>query len=219
MAMKPLKIIYVYDALCGWCYGFSSVIKECFEIHKNDFEFEVLSGGMIIGDRVGTINQVAPFIKTAYHSVENTTGIKFGEPYLRQLENGTMVLDSEKPSIALSVFKSYFSDITVRFVHDLQRAIYYDGKNPNEYDLYRFLAVIHGIDPDDFEKEMKLDSSKESAYYDFALVRQLRVESFPAVLIQTSETGFYLIAKGFTDFNTLELRISNVLKELEEAQD
>jgi putative protein-disulfide isomerase len=130
-----------------------------------------------------------------------------------------MVLDSEKPSIALSVFKSYFSDITVRFVHDLQRAIYYDGKNPNEYDLYRFLAVIHGIDPDDFEQEMKLDSSKESAYYDFALVRQLRVESFPAVLIQTSETGFYLIAKGFTDFNTLELRISNVLKELEEAQD
>jgi len=215
---KPLKIIYVYDALCGWCYGFSQVIMECFEKHKDDFVFEVLSGGMMIGDKVGSINKIAPFIKSAYHSVESTTGIKFGEPYLRHLEDGTMILNSEMPSIALSVFKLYFPDMSVSFVHDLQNAIYFDGKNPNDYDLYRYLAVNFGIDPDEFEAKMKLDASKESAYYDFALVKQLRVESFPAVLIQTSDTGFYLIAKGFTDSDTLELRISNVLKEIKESE-
>jgi putative protein-disulfide isomerase len=211
---KPLKIIYVYDALCGWCYGFSQAIMECYEKHKDSFEFEVLSGGMMIGDRVGSINKIAPFIKSAYHSVESTTGIKFGEPYLRHLEEGTMILDSEMPSIALSVFKLYFPEMAVPFVHDLQNAIYFDGKNPNEYDTYRYLAVNFGIDPDEFEAKMKLETSKEAAFYDFALVKQLRVESFPAVLIQTSETGFYLIAKGFTDYDTLELRINNVLKEL-----
>ncbi|SDM79104.1 putative protein-disulfide isomerase [Daejeonella rubra] len=215
---KPLRIIYVYDALCGWCYGFSQVIMECFDKHKDDFEFEVLSGGMMIGDKVGSINKIAPFIKSAYHSIERTTGIKFGEPYLRHLEEGAMILDSEKPSIALSVFKLYLPDLSVPFVHDLQNAIYFDGKNPNDYDLYRYLAVNFGIDPDEFEAKMNLDTSKEAAYYDFALVKQLRVESFPAVLIQTSDTGFYLIAKGFTDSDTLELRISNVLKEIKESE-
>lgn len=212
--MKPgIKIIYIYDAFCGWCYGFSSVIKECYENHKNDFDFEVISGGMMIGDKVGSVNQVAPFIKTAYHTIEETTGIKFGEAYLRHLEEGTMILNSEIPSIALSVFKSLKPDSSIPFIHDLQQSIYFEGKDPNNLSLYRYLAVNFGIDPDDFEKKMTEDEFREAAYYDFALAKQLKVESFPAVLMQVSDVSFYLIAKGYTDLDTLELRISNVLKE------
>jgi putative protein-disulfide isomerase len=212
---KPIKIIYVYDALCGWCYGFSPVLKECYEKHKNEFEFEVLSGGMMIGDRVGSINDMAPYIKSAYHTVETTTGVKFGEAYLRVLEDGSMVLNSEMPSIALSLFKQYFPDQSVLFAHEIQNALYFDGRDPSEIETYRYIAVNHSIDPDEFEVKMNLESSKEAAYYDFALAKQLRVESFPAVLIQSSDTGFYLIAKGYTDSATLELRIENVQKELE----
>lgn len=214
---KSVKIIYVYDALCGWCYGFSPVLKQCYEMHKNDFDFEVLSGGMMMGDRIGSINDIAPYIKTAYHAVENTTGVKFGEAYLRVLEDGSMILNSELPSIALSLFKQYFPDQSVLFAHEIQNALYFDGRDPNEFETFRYIAVNHGIDPDEFEAKMKTESAKEAAYYDFALAKQLRVESFPTVLMQTSETGFYLIAKGYTDFETLEFRINNVLNEVKES--
>lgn len=215
---KAVKIIYVYDALCGWCYGFSPVLKQCYENHKNDFEFEVLSGGMMIGDRVGSINNIAPYIKTAYKSVENTTGVKFGDAYLRVLDEGNMILNSELASIALSLFKQYFPDKSVLFAHEIQNALYFDGRDPNEIETFKNIAVKHGINPDEFEAKLKSDSAKEAAYYDFALSRQLRVDSYPAVLMQTSETGFYLIAKGYTDYDTLELRIENVLKELESSK-
>jgi putative protein-disulfide isomerase len=214
---KSVKIIYVYDALCGWCYGFSPVLKQCYEKHKNDFEFEVLSGGMMMGDRIGSINDIAPYIKTAYHTVENTTGIKFGEAYLRVLEDGSMILNSELPSIALSLFKQYFPEQSVLFAHEIQNALYFDGRDPNEFETFRHIAVNHGIDPDEFEAKMRTESAKEAAYYDFALAKQLRVESFPTVLMQTSETGFYLIAKGYTDFETLEFRINNVLNDVKES--
>ena len=214
---ESVKIIYVYDALCGWCYGFSPVLKQCYEKHKNDFEFEVLSGGMMMGDRIGSINDIAPYIKTAYHTVENTTGVKFGEAYLRVLEDGSMILNSELPSIALSLFKQYFPDQSVLFAHEIQYALSFDGRDPNEFETFRYIAVNHGIDPDEFEAKMKTETAKEAAYYDFALAKQLRVESFPAVLMQTSETGFYLIAKGYTDFETLEFRINNVLNEVKES--
>lgn len=215
---KAVKIIYVYDALCGWCYGFSPVLKQCYENHKNDFEFEVLSGGMMIGDRVGSINNIAPYIKTAYKSVENTTGVKFGDAYLRVLDEGNMILNSELASIALSLFKQYFPDKSVLFAHEIQNALYFDGRDPNEIETFKNIAVKHGINPEEFEAKLKSDSAKEAAYYDFALSRQLRVDSYPAVLMQTSETGFYLIAKGYTDYDTLELRIENVLKELESSK-
>ncbi len=211
---KDIRVIYVYDALCGWCYGFSKVIHSFYENHQAEFTFEVLSGGMMTGDRVGTIDQIAPFIKTAYRTVEETTGIKFGEPYLKHLEAGTMILNSEKPAIALSVFKSYFPEKAIPFAHDLQDAMYFEGRDANEDDLYRYLAVNFGIDPDDFEEKMTQESFLDAARYDFSLAKQLQVTGFPAVLVEAGKSSFYLIAKGYTDIDTLELRMENVLKEI-----
>lgn len=211
---KKIKIIYVYDALCGWCYGFSPVIKECYNKYKTEFDFEVLSGGMMMGDRVGSINDIAPFIKTAYKTVEDTTGVKFGEAYVKVLLEGNMILNSEMPSIALSIFKQYFPEKAVIFAHEIQNALYFDGKDPNEINTFIPIAINHGINADEFSVKIKSEEAKELAFYDFALAKQLRIDGFPAVLMQTSETGFYLIAKGYTDLETLELRINNVLKEI-----
>ena len=54
---------------------------------------------------------------------------------------------------------------------------------------------------------MGLEEFKDEAYYDFALAKQLQVQGYPAVLIQRGESTFYLIAKGYTDIDTLEARI------------
>lgn len=209
-----IKIIYVYDALCGWCYGFSPVIKACYNTYKNEFDFEVLSGGMMVGDRVGTINDIAPFIKTAYKTVENTTSVKFGEAYIKVLQEGNMVLNSEIPSIALSIFKQYSPNQTILFAHEIQHALYYEGKDPNKIESFQQIAINHGINADEFNSKMKSEEAKELAFYDFALTKQLRIDGFPAVLMQTSETSFYLISKGYTDFETLDQRIKNVLNEI-----
>jgi putative protein-disulfide isomerase len=60
-----MKMLYFYDALCGWCYGFSPVMQKTAEVYQDQFEFQVVSGGMISGSRIGPIGTVAPYIKTA----------------------------------------------------------------------------------------------------------------------------------------------------------
>jgi len=45
------------------------------------------------------------------------------------------------------------------------------------------------------------------------LCKQLNVTGFPAVFVQLTESKFYLVAQGFTDFETLHERIENVLNE------
>ncbi len=213
MLMKP-KIIYVYDALCGWCYGFSPVIKSIYERYQDRFDFEVLSGGMMLGSRTGPISVVAPYIKTAYHTVEEITGIVFGEGFLREVEKGEMILDSEKPAIALSVFKSYFPQQAILFAHDIQNCINFDGKEPNDDEMYRYLAVNFSIDPDEFVHKMHEESFKQAAYYDFALAKQLQVSGYPAAFIQSADNHFYMIAKGFTQLQDLEARIEKVWDEM-----
>ena len=46
---KPV-LYYCYDAYCGWCYGFSKVMKQVAADYEDKFDIEVLSGGMIPAD-------------------------------------------------------------------------------------------------------------------------------------------------------------------------
>ena len=62
----PPVVIYCYDAYCGWCYGFSPVIKQIAEEYKDQFDIEVLSGGMIITDKPKHISVTAGYIQKAY---------------------------------------------------------------------------------------------------------------------------------------------------------
>src|SRR5690606_754200 len=120
---KP-TIIYIYDAICGWCYGFSPVMKAIYEKYKDKFDFQVLSGGMILGDRVAPISQMRDIIKGSYKRVEEASGVKFGDAFINgAVEKGTMIMSSEKPSIALSVFKTYLPQDAILFASDLQYAL------------------------------------------------------------------------------------------------
>lgn len=187
------------------------------DLYCDQFDFEVISGGMMIGLQTGPVSVVAPYIQTAYKTVEETTGISFGEGFLKQVEKGSMILDSEKPAIALSVYKSYDAENALQFAYDIQQCINFDGKEPNDEDMYRYLAVNFGIDPDEFVHKMHEEEFKQAAYYDFALAKQLRIDSFPAVLIQSADNYFFLIARGYASQETMELRIANVLKDMSKS--
>lgn len=211
--MKP-NMIYIYDALCSWCYGFSPVMLAVYENNRLEFDFEVISGGMILEDQRSRLGDVTNYIKESYLSVEDSTGIVFGPAFIHNLEKGDLVFSSEPPAIALSVFKSYKPQHAVEFTHQLQNSIFFDGKDPNDMDVYRYLAVNFSIDPDVFEARMNEPEFREAAKYDFALAKQLQVSSYPAVFIQESESKFFMVARGYAAYETMELRINNVKKEM-----
>ncbi len=214
MGNSKLTIIYIYDPLCGWCYGFSGVMKSLYEKHQQEFDFEVISGGMILGDRKGSITGISDLIRSHYPHLVETTGAKFGEPFLKALSEGGIYMSSEKPCIALSVFKSYRPQEAVLFVRDLQKLLYQEGKDLTLDETYPSLAKAYKIDPQEFMEKLNTEEYKQAAYYDFALARQLQVTGFPAAFIRTGEHHFYKITKGYADLETMELRISNVWKEV-----
>ncbi|MFT3932334.1 MAG: DsbA family protein [Chitinophagaceae bacterium] len=212
-------IIYCYDAYCGWCYGFSPVIKKLAEEYQQQFHFEVLSGGMIITETPRSIAVTASYIEKAYKTVEEYTGIKFGEDYLWHIRNpdkSDWFPSSEKPAIALCIFKEHFSDKQVAFAADLQYALHFEGRDLCDDEAYRHLLEKYELNAEDFYSKLHSEAYKEKAYYEFSLVKQLQVTGFPAVLMQASETKFFLLARGYTDYETMHQRIENLLKDLQE---
>jgi putative protein-disulfide isomerase len=214
--MKPL-LIYCYDAYCGWCYGFSPVIRQLYENYKDRIDFEVLSGGMIPAENPAPISRMAGYIAEAYKNVEALTGIKFGEDYLWHIFNPDLsdwFPASEKPAIALSVFKDYYPDHAVLFAADLQYALHYEGRDLCDDEAYRHLLEKYQIDAKEFYQKLHSPAYKEKAYYDFALCKQLQVTGFPAVLMQVSDQKFYLLSRGYSSYEELSARVENVLGEL-----
>ena len=207
-------LFYCYDALCGWCYGFSPVIKKLHETYKNVMGFEVLSGGMVMPDNAQPIEVMAKYIGEAYKNVEKLSGVEFGEDYLWHIKNpekSDWVLNSEKPSIALCIIKDYHPEKALEAASDLQYAMMYEGRDLTDDEAYRHLLAKYGIDAEDFYRKLKSEEYLDKAYYEFALVKQLQVTGYPTVLLQVSDSKFYLLGRGYTDFETLKDRIDKVL--------
>ncbi len=214
--MLPV-VFYCYDAYCGWCYGFSPVMQQFALAYQDKLIFEVLSGGMIMNDPPKPVSAMAGYISGAYLTVEAATGIRFGEDFLWHIKNpeeSDWLLNSEKAAVALCIAKEYAPDRQVAFAGDLQFALNYEGRDLMDDEAYRHLLPRYGIPPEQFYERLHSDTYKEKARYEFALVKQLQVTGFPAVLIQETETKFYLVSAGYTDYNTLTKRVDHILADI-----
>jgi putative protein-disulfide isomerase len=191
------------------------------EEYKDRIFFETLSGGMIPKESVQHIGKMAGYIRGAYKNVEDLTGIKFGEDYLWHINNpdkSDWFPHSEKAAIAMVIFKDYHPEQTVAFAADLQKALHFEGRDLTDDEAYRHLLEKYEIPADEFYTKLHSTEYEEKANYEFSLVKQLQVTGFPAVLLQVDELKFYLLARGFTDYDTLKTRIDNVLAEINQSE-
>ncbi|MBI2416823.1 MAG: DsbA family protein [Ignavibacteriales bacterium] len=195
--MNPkMKIYYFYDALCGWCYAFSPVIKEVYEENMERIDFEIISGGMIRGERVGPMSNMAEYILGAIPRVEELSGIQFGKPHIEVLKEGTTLHSSIEPSIALSVCKMFAPEKAIPFASAMQKAHFFDGKDYNDNAMYIEIAASLGIDTERFSGLLLTEEARYAAHQDFRLAEDFGISGFPACVAEKSGK-YYLISRGF----------------------
>lgn len=208
---KP-KIIYVYDALCGWCFGFSPVMAKFGETYNDKVDIEVISGGLKLGKSVGTINEVAPFIKTAYKDVESHCGVRFGAAFVNgPLKTGNMVLNSLPPAIAMAIVKERSPEKALKFAAMLQNMIYVDGKEPENLEEYGAYAEKLGFDKNQFLAKMKDPIYIQKAQKEFDFAQSIGATSFPAVFIEKNGKREMLV-NGYVSYDKLKQLVSKVVK-------
>ncbi|MCU0336424.1 MAG: DsbA family protein [Sediminibacterium sp.] len=213
--MKP-TLYYCYDAYCGWCYGFSAVMKQVAARYQPFMHIEVLSGGMVLPEQPTPISVMATYIKEAYPTVEEYTGVKFGRDYLWHIENPDLsdwYPHSEMPAIALSIFKELYPEQQVAFASDIQFGLYGEGRDLTDPEAYRHLLEKYEIDANLFYDKLKQETYRDKAHEEFALCKQLQATGYPYLVLQTAESKFFLVARGYTSYADVHDRIQKILKE------
>jgi putative protein-disulfide isomerase len=208
--MEKAKLLYFYDPLCGWCFGFSPVIKNLEKEFKGQIDFEAISGGMVLGERVKPLSEMKDYLKEAMPRLEEMTGVSFGKPYLEILEEGSLMLDSELPCIAMTVYKSMTNKSSIEFASTLQSTLYEKGINLNEIDNYKELSEKFDLPWEVFRSKLEDPAYKERTYQEFQIGHQMGIGGFPSVVLSIGKQGF-LIARGYRPEKEMKAVIADVL--------
>lgn len=202
---KP-KLIYVFDPLCGWCYGFEPVMVEIQEKYNDKYSFEVIPGGMVPKHAAQPISNMRAFLLGAIPQLEKRTGIKIAQPYYDSILNKDgVVLNSELPSQAFIAALPYYEGKEVVLAKKIQDLLYQEGLDISKVSSFE---NIEGLDTavlntPELEEKMKLAFSKS---------QKLGVRGFPAVLVETNNQ-YYQIASGYVDYQNMSKILDKVLKE------
>lgn len=139
------SVVYVTDAYCGWCWGFSERMSEFEAANRNKVAFSAISGGLFVGERAKPIASY-PHIPQANERIAQLTGAVFGEAYQSLLRHGNMVMDSVDAAAGLAVLRAQAPGRAVHWAHELQAAFYGRGLSLSDPATIAGIASAHGLD-------------------------------------------------------------------------
>ncbi|MCM2532308.1 DsbA family protein [Neobacillus pocheonensis] len=208
MNNKELALIYVWDAYCGWCYGFSKSLQAFHENHP-ELPLTVLSGGLFVGHKKLPIASFS-HIPEGNKRISQLTGAEFGTPYQTLLEEGTFVMDSEAAAKGFSALRFLAPERAYYLASSMQRAFYYEGKSLSDPATYREIATANNLDPEAVLARFEEIISTEDAHTDFAKVQLLGVQSYPTLLLQKGDE-FIGLGGGVMTVEKIEARLESVI--------
>ncbi|QNH63134.1 DsbA family protein [Hymenobacter sediminicola] len=208
------ELLYLFDPLCGWCYGMSPVIQRVQQEFAGQLDVSVLCGGMVLGEQVGPIRHDWQYISGALQQVERVTGVEFGAAFRALGEEGSYVQDSEPPSWAINVFRQLNQSQTARFAHDIQVAYFRDGADLNEPKTYLPLATAYGVDGADFLRRLTLPETALATRQEFAAVAKIGLQGFPTAILRVGSQG-YVLARGYQPYETFAEGLRQALEQAE----
>src|SRR5690348_15529388 len=106
-----MRLVYVFDAYCGWSHGFSATIQEVAAAHREP-PVEVVSGGLFTGARRVPVRSLG-YVQGANAKISELTGAEFGAGYERLIADGSFVMDSEAAARGMAALRAAAPDRAV----------------------------------------------------------------------------------------------------------
>ncbi|TFE47172.1 DsbA family protein [Paraburkholderia dipogonis] len=183
-----MKLIFVGDPMCSWCYGFHKEMTTLVEAMPN-VEVQVVLGGLAAGSTQLLDDAGKQFRLTHWARVEQLSGAQFNRDALLARKN--FVYDTEPVCRAVVTARLLKPAANLLAVFGaFQRAFYVDGLDTTDGKVLAGIGVsalkAHGFDVDAeaFLAVWSSDEAIQAARTDFALTRRLGVSGFPSLFVE-----------------------------------
>ncbi|MFP9229342.1 DsbA family protein [Pectobacterium cacticida] len=193
--MATVKLHYIYDPLCGWCYGAAPLALAAQEIDGLDLILH--GGGMMTGSNSRTITpEWHDYVIPHDRRIAQLTGQPFGDRYYEGLLHDTsVVLDSAPPTAAILAAEA-LDDKGMMMLHQIERAHYVSGLKIVDTAVLRQCAESIGLDGDAFCTEfafIRAESLSQHINASRELLAKVRGHGFPTFALEDNHENFQQI--------------------------
>ena len=117
--------------------------------------------------------------------------------------------DSEKSSIAITVFREVRPESVFEFASSIQKAFFYDGLDVNQDNTFLSLIKPYQIDEKEFMRRLHSDEYKKKTYHEFRQAAYYNL-AYPSCLLVT-ERGSEMVSIGYEKAERLIKKIESKL--------
>lgn len=210
---SKLRIRYVFDPLCGWCYAASAAIAGLAEQHGD--AFEMLPWGLFADDEP---TRLSPTLAHHFWSnderIARLTGLPFSQAYRDDVlgAHGSAV-DSLPATRALTLVRETAPARELAYLQQLQRARYVDGRDVTDTGVLADLADSLDIDAPEFATRVAHDRTLDDTTWARigearSLMTRLAGNGVPALVISIS--GDEHVVHGASLYRGAEILLSAV---------
>lgn len=182
--MNTSKLHYIYDPLCGWCYGAAELVKAAREV----LPVEAHGGGMMTGARRQPVSaQLRDYVMPHDRRIAQLTGQPFGTAYFEGLlRDNTAVFDSAPPTAAVLAAET-LAQRGLDMLARLQTAHYVEGQRIADHAVLVKLAGSLGLDTEAFAQA--LEQAEDTALDEHIaatrrLMASLGAQGFPSLALE-----------------------------------
>lgn len=146
--MPPTILHYIYDPLCGWCYGAEGLVAAAATV--GGLELRLHAGGLW-PQPTNLPEEMRRYIREADSRIAAMSGQPFGEAYLSGLlEDPALVLHSRPTIAAVLAAQSLDAGQALQMLRAIQHAHYERGRRVVEPEVLADLAAECGLDREAF---------------------------------------------------------------------
>ncbi|WP_350023493.1 DsbA family protein [Pseudomonas protegens] len=176
--MSLATLHYIYDPLCGWCYGAKPLVQAAQAV----VPVVAHAGGMMTGrNRQPVSPQLRDYVMPHDRRIAEYSGQPFGQAYFEGLLRDETATFDSAPPIAAVLAAQAMEGRGVEFLGRLQTAHYLEGRRIADRQVLLELAQAQGFAPAAFE-----------AAFDQAVAHELdnHIKASRALLAKVGGQGF-----------------------------
>ncbi len=198
-ASPPVKLLYVTDPLCAWCWGTLPELEAARRQLGDSVEFDLIMAGMKIGRDDGLAEYNKRRLTKLWREVRQVTGQVFSE----RLPDD-FVFDSDLACRSVEIMRIAGGNAPWDFFRELQTAFFVDAKDTNNIEV---LGKLMGLDRQTAEEKLADPQIAAAVAANKVLIDRLSANALPNIQIDTGD-GFRLLSGGFisSEFLVPEIR-------------
>ena len=210
--MAITRIAYLFDPLCGWCYGASATLEKV--VARADIVFDCVPTGLFAGDGARPMDEgFAAYAWANDQRISRLAGQPFSEDYRRNvLGDRTRLFDSGPATLALTAVALTAPGREFEALKAIQKVRYLEGRDNTDVSVLS--DVLRGLKLHQAADRLAAPNDELTAAYRMrieaarGLMRRFGIDGVPALIAGVGENRRVVGASNL--FGSMEVLLAGL---------